>query len=153
VHTAGSSSDITSFRRLDPENKDTKTLRKFWNFLPKTAHNFTEELYMQQHRSESLKYAILTLHQQIKTVPVGCLKIPLFYPTLKHLQNKLQNKSFQQMQPIIYIFIVYVTSHPTCFGPLLAHHQGCPELLVYATIWFMQCCCLSVHPRTVALSY
>jgi hypothetical protein len=52
----------------------------------------------------------------------------------------------------LYIFISYVSSHPTCFGPLLAHHQGCPGLLVY-TIWFMQCCCLSVRPRTVALSY
>jgi hypothetical protein len=48
----------------------------------------------------------------------------------------------------LYVFIVYVTSHPTCFGPLLAHHKGCPGLLVYATIWFMQCCCLSVRPRT-----
>jgi hypothetical protein len=48
----------------------------------------------------------------------------------------------------LYTFIVYVTSHPTCFGPLLAHHQGCPGLLDYATIWFMQCCCLSVRPRT-----
>jgi hypothetical protein len=37
----------------------------------------------------------------------------------------------------LYVFIVYVTFHPTCFGPLLAHHQGCPGLLVYATIWFM----------------
>jgi hypothetical protein len=37
----------------------------------------------------------------------------------------------------LYIFIICVTSHPTCFGPLLAHHQGCPGLLVYATIWFM----------------
>jgi hypothetical protein len=51
----------------------------------------------------------------------------------------------------LYVFIVYVTSHPTCFGPLLAHHQGCHGLLVYATIWLMQCCCLCVRPRTVAL--
>jgi hypothetical protein len=51
----------------------------------------------------------------------------------------------------LYSFIVYVTSHPTCFGPLLTHHQGCPGLLVYATIWFMQCCCLPVRPQAVAL--
>jgi hypothetical protein len=31
---------------------------------------------------------------------------------------------------LIIIFISYVSSHPTCFGPLLAHHQGCPELLL-----------------------
>jgi hypothetical protein len=29
-----------------------------------------------------------------------------------------------------FISISYVSSHPTCFGPLLAHHQGCPELLL-----------------------
>jgi hypothetical protein len=62
-------------------------------------------------------------------------------------QIKVSNRCNQ-----LYIFIVYVTSHHTCFGPLLAHHQGCPGLLVYATIWFMQCCCISVRPRTVALS-
>jgi hypothetical protein len=59
---------------------------------------------------------------------------------------RLQNKSFQQMQPNIYLYCIY--SHPTCFGPLLAYHQGCLGLFVYATIWFMQCCCLSVRPRT-----
>jgi hypothetical protein len=31
---------------------------------------------------------------------------------------------------LIIIFISYVSSHPTCFGPSLAHHQGCPELLL-----------------------
>jgi hypothetical protein len=55
------------------------------------------------------------------------------------------------MQPNIYLYCI--CSHPTCFGPLLAHHQGFLGLLVYATIWLMQCCCLSVRPRTVALSY
>jgi hypothetical protein len=68
-----------------------------------------------------------------------------------NILRRLQNKGFQQMQPITYLYVC-VTSHPTCFGPLLAHHQGCPGLLVYATIWFMQCCCPSVRPRTVAAS-
>jgi hypothetical protein len=36
---------------------------------------------------------------------------------------------FQQMRLILYLYF-YVSSHPTCFGPLLAHHQGCPELLL-----------------------
>jgi hypothetical protein len=31
---------------------------------------------------------------------------------------------------LIIIFISYVFSHPTCFGPSPAHHQGCPELLL-----------------------
>jgi hypothetical protein len=31
---------------------------------------------------------------------------------------------------LIYIFISYVSSHPTCLEPLLAQHQGCPELLL-----------------------
>jgi hypothetical protein len=60
------------------------------------------------------------------------------------------NKSSQQMQPNIYLYCI--CSHLTCFEPLLAHHQGCLGLLVYATIWFMQCCCMSVHSRSVALS-
>jgi hypothetical protein len=33
------------------------------------------------------------------------------------------------MRLILYLYS-YVSSHPTCFGPLLAHHQGCPELLL-----------------------
>jgi hypothetical protein len=52
------------------------------------------------------------------------------------------------MQPNMYLYCI--CSHPTCFGPLLAHHQGCLGLLVYAIIWFMQCCCMSVRSRTVA---
>jgi len=85
VHTAGSSSDITSFRRLDPENKYTKTLLKFGNFLLKTSRNFMEELHIQQHRTKSQKYEILTFRQQIHTVTVGCSQTPLFDLTLKHL--------------------------------------------------------------------
>jgi hypothetical protein len=44
-------------------------------------------------------------------------------------KTKVSNRCNQ-----LYIFIVDVTSHPTCFGPLLAHHQGCRGLLVYAKI-------------------
>jgi hypothetical protein len=51
------------------------------------------------------------------------------------------------------IYLYCICSHPTCFGPLLAHHQGCLGLLVYTTIWLMQCCCMSVRSWTVALSY
>jgi hypothetical protein len=52
----------------------------------------------------------------------------------------------------VYIFIECVfTLHVS--GLLLAHHQGCLGLLVHAAIWFMQCCCISVCLRTVALSY
>jgi hypothetical protein len=56
------------------------------------------------------------------------------------------------MQPIIYLYCICYFS-PYMFRALTAHYQGCPGLLVYATIWFMKCCCLSVRPRTVALSY
>jgi hypothetical protein len=38
---------------------------------------------------------------------------------------RFTNKSFQQMQLILSLFR-FVSFHPTCFGPLLAHHQGCP---------------------------
>jgi hypothetical protein len=51
------------------------------------------------------------------------------------------------------IYLYCICSHPTCFGPLLAHHQRCLGLLAYATIWLMQCCCMSMRSRTVALSY
>jgi hypothetical protein len=48
------------------------------------------------------------------------------------------------------MFIVYVlTLHVS--GLLLAHHQGCLGLLVHAAISLMQCSCISVCLRTVAL--
>jgi hypothetical protein len=46
---------------------------------------------------------------------------------------------------LIIIFISYVSSHPTCFGPSLAHHQGCPELLLcyhLVLVVFVGCPCV-----------
>jgi hypothetical protein len=50
--------------------------------------------------------------------------------------SQLQNKSSNRCNQL-YVFIVYVISHSTCFGPLLVHHQRCPGLIVYASIWFL----------------
>jgi hypothetical protein len=46
---------------------------------------------------------------------------------------------------LIIIFISYVSSHPTCFGPSLAHYQGCPELLLcyhLVLVVFVGCPCV-----------
>jgi hypothetical protein len=46
---------------------------------------------------------------------------------------------------LIIIFISYVSSHPTCFKPSLAHHQGCPELLLcyhLVLVVFVGCPCV-----------
>jgi hypothetical protein len=46
---------------------------------------------------------------------------------------------------LIIIFISYISSHPTCFGPSLAHHQGCPELLLFyhlVLVVFVGCPCV-----------
>jgi hypothetical protein len=46
---------------------------------------------------------------------------------------------------LIIIFISFVSSHPTCFGLSLVHHQGCPELLLcyhLVLVVFVGCPCV-----------
>jgi hypothetical protein len=46
---------------------------------------------------------------------------------------------------LIIIFISYVSSHPACFRPSPAHHQGCPELLLcyhLVLVMFVGCLCI-----------
>jgi hypothetical protein len=40
----------------------------------------------------------------------------------KTMRNCVVNESFQQMHQIYFLLYYF---HPTCFGPSLAHHQGC----------------------------
>jgi hypothetical protein len=56
---------------------------------------------------------------------------------------------------LIIIFISYVSSHPTCFGPSLTHHQGCPELLLcyhLVLVVFVGCLCVRGGGLAVLMS-
>jgi hypothetical protein len=109
--------------------------------------NLVRKARSKQRSKHRVRHKIKFLSNKFRTVKIakwGITRILGFRYRASSIDYKIKvsNRCNQ-----LYIFIVYVTSQPTRFGPLLAHHQGCPGLLVYATIWFMQCCCMSVRPR------
>jgi hypothetical protein len=96
-------------------------LHSYW---PNVTHNLhTAQMYLSNSR---VKYAAAGRNAQIclSTATSNRTIYPhaqyflkykkwFFRFSVPYIFYRLQNTSFQQMQPNIYIFIVYVTSHPT----------------------------------------